>query len=809
MDMTVPQSPVPNALPAERLCQRCDPAAFRFRTTADLEDLEGFFGQARALGAIEFGVGMRREGYNVFAMGPEGVGRHTIVRRELEAQARRLPAPSDWCYVFNFRTPHRPRALSLPAGQAAAFRTGMQRLVEDLRAAVPAAFETDAYRNRRKQIEDEFGSRQERILNDIGERARAQGIALVRTPEGFGFGPMSGEGVMEPEQFAKLPPKEQERLQRQIGEFQEELEKALRDLPKLRREVLRKLRALHRDLTRAAVRSMIEELRTEYRALPDVQQYLLEVEGDMLEHAEAFRQSKDGEPMMLFGVSVPQAEVAETIFRRYTVNVLIEHSATTGAPIVCEDKPSHDALVGRIEHIAQMGTLVTDFSLIKAGALHRANGGYLILDAIKVLSEPFAWDALKRALRSREIRTQSLGQELSLITTQSLDPEPIPLDVKVVLVGPRFVYYLLHAYDPEFAELFKVAADFDEETERDRQTDLLYARLIATLARKERLRHLDAEAVARVIEQSSRDAADAEKLSASMQGLADLIRESDYWAASAGHEVIQAEDVARAIDAQRERSGRIRQRVLEDVLRGTHLIATAGARPGQVNGLAVTQLGAFAFGAPQRITARVRLGAGGVVDLERESELGGRIHSKGVMILSGYLAGRYVTGKPLSLSATLVFEQSYGGVEGDSASSAELCALLSALADAPVAQSLAVTGSVNQHGDVQAIGGVNEKIEGFFDLCRARGLTGEQGVLIPEANVKNLMLRQDVVAAVRDGRFRVYPVRTIDEGIALLTGLPAADVHARVEERLSGYAEKARSFAAEGMKKALRSVARK
>ena len=793
----------------DQLRRRCDPAAFAFRSTAELEDLDGLFGQARALGAIEFGVGMRREGYNVFAMGPEGVGRHTLARRELEAQARRLPAPPDWCYVFNFRTPHRPRALSLPAGQAAAFRTGMQRLVEDLRAAVPAAFETDEYRRRRKQIEAEFGERQEKILSDIGERARAQGIALVRTPAGFGFGPFAGEGVMEPEQFAKLPAKEQERLQRAIDAFQEELEKALEDMPKWRRETLRKLRTLHRDVTRTAVRSLMDELAAEYAALPQAQQYLREVEDDMLEHAEAFRQSKDGEPMMLFGIPVPQTEMAETLFRRYAVNVLIEHSATTGAPIVYEDKPSHDALVGRIEHIAQMGTLVTDFSLIKAGALHRANGGYLILDALKLLSEPFAWDALKRALRSREIRTRSLGQELSLITTVSLDPEPIPLDVKVVLVGQRFLYYLLHAYDPEFAELFKVAADFDEDMARDGRTDLLYARLIATLARKERLRHLDAGAVARVVEQSSRDAADAEKLSASMQGLADLIRESDYWAASAGREVVRADDVARAIDAQRERSGRVRQRRLEEVLRGTHLIDTSGARAGQVNGLAVTELGGFAFGAPRRITARVRLGAGGVVDLERESELGGRIHSKGVMILAGYLAGRYATGKPLSLSATLVFEQSYGGVEGDSASSAELYALLSALADAPIVQSLAVTGSVNQHGDVQAIGGVNEKIEGFFDLCAARGLTGAQGVLVPEANVKHLMLREDVVAAVREGRFRVHAVRTVDEGIALLTGLPAADVHARVEERLAAYAEKARSFAAEGLKKVLRSAARK
>ena len=796
-------------LSPDQLCRRCDAATLTFRSTAELDDLEGIFGQARAVGAIEFGVGMRREGYNVFAMGPEGVGRHTIARRELEAQARRLPAPFDWCYVFNFKTSHRPHALSLPAGQAAAFRAGMQRLVEDLRVAVPAAFETDEYRNRRKKVEEEFGARQERALNDIGERARAQGIALVRTPSGFGFGPFAGEGVMEPEQFAKLPAKEQERLQRAINDFQEELEKALAEMPIWRRETLRRLRELHRELTGAAVRSMIEELRAEYRALPQVLDYLRQVEEDMIEHAEAFRQSKDGEPATLFGVPIPQADAGEAIFRRYAVNVLIEHSATTGAPIVAEDKPSHGALVGRIEHVAQMGTLVTNFSLIKAGALHRANGGYLILDALKLLSEPLAWDALKRALRSREIHIQSLGQELSLITTVSLDPEPIPLELKVVLVGQRFLYYLLYAYDPEFGELFKVAADFDEDMARDPEIDFAYARLVATLARKERLRPLDAGAVARVIESSSRDAADAEKLSASMQGLVDLIRESDYWAASAGHDLVRAEDVARAIEAQRARSGRIRERVLEDALRGMHLIDTAGSRAGQVNGLAVTQLGNFAFGAPQRITARVRLGAGGVVDLERESELGGRIHSKGVMILAGYLAGRYATGKPLSLSATLVFEQSYGGVEGDSASSAELYALLSALADAPIAQSLAVTGSVNQHGDVQPIGGVNEKIEGFFDLCRARGLTGAQGVLIPQSNVKNLMLREDVVEAVREGKFHVHAVSTVDDGISLLTGLPAPDVHARVAERLSRYAEKARSFAAEGVKKMLRSLPRK
>jgi lon-related putative ATP-dependent protease len=445
--------------------------------------------------------------------------------------------------------------------------------------------------------------------------------------------------------------------------------------------------------------------------------------------------------------------------------------------------------------MSQMGALVTDFTLIKAGALHRANGGYLVLDALKVLTQPYAWEALKRALRSREVDIRTLGQELGIISTVSLEPEPIPLDVKVALVGERWLYYLLHAWDPEFAELFKVAVDFEEDMPRGARDDTVYARLIAGCVRQEKLRALDRTACARVIERQARDAGDAHKLSVRMQALVDLLREADYWAGAAGHDVIGEEDVRRAIDAQIARSDRLRARLQEHIVRGSLLIDTEAARIGQVNGLAVVQLGDFAFGTPHRITARVRLGSGGVVDIERESELGGAIHSKGVMILSGYLAGRYALSKPLSLSASLVFEQSYGAVEGDSASSAELYALLSALAAAPLSQALAVTGSVNQHGDIQAIGGVNEKIEGFFDLCSARGLTGHHGVLIPEANVKNLMLREDVVAAVEAGKFSVHAVRTVDEGIELLAGLPAAELHARVESRLSEFAEHARAFA--------------
>ena len=799
--------PLPKALAPADLCRRCDPARFEFRTTDELADLAGSLGQTRAADAILFGVGIRRDGFNIFAMGPEGLGRHALVRKLLERKAPGEAVPSDWCYVFNFDTPHKPRALRLPAGRAAKLQQDMARLVQDLRAAIPAAFETDEYRTRIQEIETEFDERQAKAIGDIGTHARAKRIALLRTPAGFGFAPMKPDKdeVMEPAEFRKLAEPDQERVQEEIGSFQVELERALREIPKWRRESQRKVRELNREVTGASVGSLLEEIKAEYQALPQVQAYLDAVRNDVLDHVEIFQQPKEGEQPTLFGIPLLRAEPGESPLQRYEVNVLIAGSADKGAPIVYEDNPNHDNLVGRIEHVARMGTLVTDFTLIKAGALHRANGGYLVLDALKVLTQPFAWEALKRALGSREIRAESLGQMLSLVSTVSLEPEPIPLDLKVVLVGQRVLYYLLHAYDPEFGSLFKVVADFEDDMPRDPGADLMYARLIATMARADKLRALDRAAVARAIEHGARLAGDTEKLSMHMLDLADLLRESDHFAAIAGRAVTAAEDVERAVRAREERAGRIRRRLQEEIARGTLLIDTAGERAGQVNGLSVATLGGYSFGAPHRITARVRLGSGRVIDIEREAELGGPIHSKGVLILSGYLAGRYAAKTPLSLAASLVFEQSYGGVEGDSASSAELYALLSALAEAPLRQSLAVTGSVNQHGDVQAIGGVNEKIEGFFDVCAARGLTGEQGVLIPEANVKHLMLKSEVVDAVAAGKFHVYPVASVDQGIEILTGVaagqrdalgqfPEASINGRVERRLAEFADRVRSF---------------
>ena len=800
----------PAALPVSAVYRACDPTQFSFDTTDELQDFPGILGQQRAVDAIRFGIGIQHEGYNLFAMGNAGLGRRTIVRRFLEQEANNRDVPSDWVYVFNFKTPHQPRALQLPSGQAPQLKARMDRLVEELGAAIPATFETDEYRTRRQEIESEFTDRQAESVGAIGSHSKSQGIALLRTPAGFGFAPLKGDTVMEPEEFGKLPEDEQKRIQDLISTLQEELGRALQELPKWRREAQRKTRDLNRQVTRGAVNSLIEELKAEYRELPVVLDYLSSVQDDVLDHAEYFQPREGGEHEQptLFGMPIPQLD-ADAPLRRYQVNVLITHAGDGGCPIVYEDNPNHDNLVGRIEHMSQMGSLVTDFTLIKAGALHRANGGYLILDAMKVLQQPFAWEALKRALRSHEIRAESLGQELSLISTVSLEPAPIPLDVKVVMIGERQIYYLLHAYDPEFGELFKVAADFEEDVARTRDGadatvpvgEAAYAHLVATLVRQDKLRAFDRSAVARIIEQGAREAGDAEKLSVHMRTLADLLRETDYWTTSAGRKVATAADVQAAIDSRIERASRVRQRLHEEVRRGTLLIDTQGSRNGQVNGLAVMQLGDTAFGMPHRITASARLGSGRVIDIEREATLGGPLHSKGVLILSGFLSARYAPKRPLSLAASLVFEQSYGGVEGDSASSAELYALLSALAQAPIRQSLAVTGSVNQHGDVQAIGGVNEKIEGFFDICFERGLTGDQGVLIPASNVKHLMLRHDVVAAIAAGQFHIYPIETIDQGIAILTGVeagrrdavgiyPSDSINGRVEKRLVDFADR-------------------
>lgn len=796
-------------LDPQALCWRFDPAQLPFQTTAELPDLTDVVGQARATEAIRFGIGIRRDGYNLFVHGPSGTGRHDIVRRFLEERAAKELRPSDWCYVHNFEQSHKPRALKLPAGRGAKLRTDMERLVEDLKSAIPAVFESEEYRARRQEIEESLKEKHEKAFDGLRQEAESRSIALIRTPGGMAFAPTRKGEVVSPADFEKLPQDEQERIEAVIATLQEQLERLVHQVPQWRRESQERIRELDRQVTRSAVGHLIDELKKAYADLPEVVRYFDTVQEAVVENADDFKRTEEGPELSFLGVSLSRPHAGSSSLRRYQVNLLIDHGKTEGAPVVYEDNPTHPDIVGRVEHLAQLGALVTDFTLIKPGALHRANGGYLVLDARKVLMQPYAWEGLKRCLSSGEVRIESLGQMLSLVSTVSLDPEAIPLDVKVVLVGERMLYYLLQYYDPDFQDLFKVAADFEDTMPREQADHMQYARLIATLARKDELLPLDRDACARMIEQGARLAGDTERLTVRMRDLNDLLREADHWAREEQQKTVTRAHVQRAIDARIRRGDRLRERMLEEIKRGTLLIDTQGGRVGQVNGLSVVSLGDFAFGHPSRITARVRLGKGEVLDIQREVEMGGPIHSKGVLILAGFLGARYCAERPLALSASLVFEQTYGEVEGDSASSAELYALLSALAEVPIKQSLAVTGSVNQHGEVQPIGGVNEKVEGFFDVCQSRGLTGEQGVLIPASNVKHLMLRDDVVEACRQGKFHIYPVTTVDEGIELLTGFPAGkrdaegrfpdgSLNRHVEQRLTQMAELARSFAGGG-----------
>jgi lon-related putative ATP-dependent protease len=758
-------------LTPEQLYKACDPQEFDFATTDELAAVGVFIGQDRALDAIRFGIGIARDGYNLFALGPDGLGKTAAVREIVGHEAAHRPVPDDWCYVHNFAEPSRPKALRLPAGRGRAFATDLDRLIEDLGAAIPAAFEGDEFRTRAEKIEEEAKQRETDALDRLREEARRQHITLIETPTGYAFAPTNAKHeVYSPEQFQELPEREQNAFLEGLERLKSQMQKLLRQFPAWRREAKRKLRDLSHEIAEAAVGHFIDELREHYADVADIVHHLEAVRREVIEHADEFMPKPDGGlPALLSRGSRTEP------LQRYRVNLLVDHAGQSAAPVVFENLPTHANLIGRVEYQALMGALVTDFTMIKAGALHRANGGYLILDARKLLMQPFAWDTLKRTLQAGEIRIESLERTLSLISTATLEPEPIPLDLKIILIGDRFLYYLLSLYDPEFRELFKVSADFEESLDRGNGGHGTYARLIGSLARNAGLRPLDRDAVIRVVEHSARLVEDAEKLSTHLRSLDDLLKEADHWAAQAGHAVIGRADVETAIDRQIHRADRLRERVYEQIRRGTVFIDTEGAAVGQINGLSVLALGDFAFGQPSRITATTRLGSGKIVDIERETELGGALHSKGVMILAAFLAARYARGEPLSLAASLVFEQSYGPVDGDSASLAELCAILSSLSERPIRQAFAVTGSVNQHGRVQPIGGVNEKIEGFFDVCRAKGLTGEQGVIIPAANVKHLMLRRDVVEAARTGRFRVHAVETVDQALELLLGIPAGE----------------------------------
>ena len=756
-------SPGLRPLEASRLINSCDCGSLTFSDTAELHPREVPLGQDRVLEAVDFATGISRSGYNLYVMGSPGVGKHRLLTSLLTAKAQTQAPPADWCYVADFDNPDCPNALQLPPGRGAQLRQDMKQLVDDLLSALPVAFQSDEYRRRAQELQDEFKQREDGAAEEIGRHAAEHGIALLHTPTGYSLAPQKDGKILNSTEFEALPEDEKERLQQAMSGLKDELREVLGHVPLWQRELRQRFRALDADITRLTVTPLMRDLQRRYADLSEVVDFLEAVGSDVVENGELFRIQPNDDGL----------DANDPRFLRYRVNLLVGNGEQDGSPVVFEDNPNYQNLVGRIEHVAHMGTLTTNFTLIKAGALHRANGGYLVLDADKVLLQPFAWNALKRALHGEEIRIESIERLVGVMVTASLEPEPVPLRVKVVLVGDRELYYLLKAYDPDFGPLFKVVADFSEDMPRQDGQEMAYAHLIATLQQREGLRPVDREGVGRMIDWAARRARNGEKLSLHLGSLTELLQEADHFAALADNARIEAAQVQAAIDAQLRRTDQMRTRLHEAILDDTLLIDTDGRQLGQVNGLVVILAGDHAFGSPVRISATARMGSGTFVDIETEAKLSGAIHSKGVMILSSYLATRYARHQPLSLSASLVFEQSYGEVEGDSASLGELCALLSAIGDLSIDQSFAVSGSVNQHGQVQSIGGVNEKIEGFFDICKARGLTGRQGVIIPAANVSDLMLRADVLEAAAQGAFAVYAVTHTDQVIELLTGMPA------------------------------------
>ena len=784
------------ALTCDQLFRACEPDGLGFATTTDLEPAHGLIGQERALAALEFGVAIRAHGFNIFALGAQGSGRHNAVQRFVKARAKDASPPDDWVYVHNFSEPYRPRALRLPTGLGPRLKATLDELIEQLKGMLPAMFEASEYRDRRGAIESEFHETQQAAMREVAEKADAQDLRILKTPTGMMIVPIDNSEPIKPEIVERMAEADRTAIEAKIKVLGKELTKTMRAIPDHDKERRQRIEALNREMAELAVSRAMDDIPAEFHDIPELAQHLTNIRTDLVANAEAFLTEEDG-----------QGPPLNLAMNRYRANPLLRSADYDGgAPVIYVDSPDVGYLVGRIEHIPHMGALLTDFTQIKPGALHRANGGYLLVDAERLLVSPFAWHSLKRCLRAREIVIASPMQGTSTMTAVSLEPAPVPLDVKVILFGDRRTLHMMAAMDPDFAELFKVAADFDDVFPRSLESEREFCCLIAGITRDESERPLTAAACAALIERAARLAGDAERLTLRVGWLADLIREADHWAGQDGAKFIDAAHVEKTVEQQTHRIDLIREKMHEQITRDTVLIDTDGEAVGQINGLAVLQAGYLAFGKPSRITARVRMGTGKLVDIEREVEMGGPLHTKGVLILSGFLAARYALDAPMSVAASLVFEQSYGGVDGDSASSTELYALLSALSGLPIQQGLAVTGSVNQNGEVQAIGGVNEKIEGFFDICASRGLTGSQGVLVPIANAKHLMLRRDVVEACRDGRFHIHAVAHIDQGIEILAGreagkrapdgdFPKNSVNRLVEDRLVAFAKARRQFA--------------
>ncbi len=755
-------------VPLSELRRVCDPAELSFETTADLSPQDEVIGQKRAVNAIEFGLSINNHGYNIYVSGIPGTGKNSIVKSIVSKLSLDKPVPDDWCFINNFKDPDRPRTIKLPTGKGREFRRDMEKFIELMLAEIPKVFESKEYEEQKSSVVEESDRAKEVLFSDTGRRALELGFQLSITRTGIGKTPLWKGKPLQAQDTAGLTAGQRMEMEEHEKRVDAEIRDFLSKARVLEKEVHEKIHELNRRIAHFAMGHQLDDLKEKYAMNPRIPEYLSEVEEDILNNLKEFIGQTPELPFQIEGMD------KATFLERYKVNVIVDNANTKGGPVVEEANPTYNNLIGRIERKARFGAFYTNFNMIKSGSVLQANGGYLLLNALDVLRNPFSWDALKRIIKKNEVKIEDIG-ELYGVTTGGIKPEPIPVSLKIIMLGNPWLYYLLYYYDEDFRDIFKVKSDFDTQTTDSTEEKMRYANFIGNSVRNDGLLPFDREAVASVIDYAVRLSEKKGKLSLQFSETTNLIRESSYWAARDKGSIVKAAHVDKALDEKIYRSNLMEERVQELLSDGTIMVDVTGSVAGQVNGLSVYDIGDFSFGKPSRITARVYLGKAGVIDIEREAKLSGRIYNKGVLILSGYLGGKYAQEKPLSLSASLAFEQSYSEVEGDSASAAELIALVSGVAETPVKQNLAITGSINQKGEMQPIGGVNEKIEGFFAVCKNRGLTGDQGVVIPHINVKNLMLKKEVVEAVKDGRFRIYAVKGVDEAIYILTGIAAGE----------------------------------
>lgn len=790
-------------VPLSELRPRCDPSRFPFETTAEIEPHVGLIGQDRAVAAIRFGLSINSTGFNVCVSGQPGTGRTTAIREYIEEFARSKPPPDEWLYANNFTDNHQPIAIRLPPGKGRELCEAMRAMIAEARERIPRTFQSDDFISRRESIITALQRRREAVFTALADEARAAGFLLQGNPAGFFLLPLAGDRPMDDQAFAALTPEERAQIIRRRDEVMDHLRAALKREQSAEVEAQERIKELERSIASMVVDSLLDRIYEAFADYPKVIEHLEAVRKDMIENIGQLQVTPDQQPLPF---PIGMIRQREDPFRRYEVNLIVDCSKAEHAPVVFEQNPTPGNLLGRIEKEAIFGALTTDFTMIHPGALHRANGGYLVLDLDDLLQNPLSYNELKRTLRTGNITIEEMSERLGFLETKTIRPEPIPWTGKVVALAREEVYRLLFSLDPDFRELFKVKADFDLHIDRTEEHERAYAGLIAAVSQREGLLPFDRTAVARIVEEGMRLAEDHNKLSIKFGDLTDIMREASFYARNEGKSAVAAGDVSRAVRERVYRVNLIEEHVREAVSKGVIVVDTEGEAVGQVNGLWVADLGDTAFGQPARITVTMGIGREGIIDLQREAKLAGPIHTKAVLTLQGFLVDRYATERPLTLAARVAFEQSYGMIEGDSATCAEVVALLSRLAEAPVKQSWAITGSMDQRGEVQAIGGVNQKIEGFFDVCRTRGLTGDQGVIIPKANVQHLMLREDVVQAVADGKFHIEAVSNIDEALYLLTGIPVGEkredgsyppesLNARVLERLKKISEKLRESA--------------